>query len=92
MNFIDTSDNLLNISDSTTYQIDNIYYSNNSEEIDLCLLTLCDHLILSNSSFSWWGAYLNQNPNKIVIGPKRWFGPGGPKDQEDTIPDDWIKI
>jgi hypothetical protein len=59
---------------------------------DLILMINCKHNIIANSSFSWWGAYLNQNHNKIVIGPKKWFGPGGPQDQQDTIPENWIKI
>jgi len=59
---------------------------------DLILMSNCKHNIIANSSFSWWGAYLNQNPNKTVIGPKKWFGVGGPQDQEDIIPNDWIKI
>jgi hypothetical protein len=62
------------------------------ELMDLTLMTKCDHNIIANSSFSWWGAYLNQNNDKIVIGPKKWFGPGGPQNQEDTIPENWIKI
>jgi hypothetical protein len=64
----------------------------NDEIEDLILMINCKHNIIANSSFSWWGAYLNQNPNKIVIGPKKWFGPGGPQDQQDTIPESWIKI
>jgi hypothetical protein len=64
----------------------------NDEISDLILMSNCDHNIIANSSFSWWGAYLNKNPNKMVIGPERWFGPGGPQDQSDTIPENWIKI
>lgn len=59
---------------------------------DLILISLSDHNIIANSSFSWWGAYLNENKNKIVIGPKIWFGFAGPQDQDDTIPNNWIKI
>jgi len=58
---------------------------------DMRLMTYCQYNIIANSSFSWWGAWLNQNKNKIVIAPKKWF-----KDEslniKDLLPKDWIKI
>ncbi len=58
---------------------------------DLYLMSQCRHNIIANSSFSWWGAWLNNNPDKIVIAPKKWFNKG-PKDTQDLIPEGWIKI
>lgn len=48
----------------------------NSHFLDFSIMTLCDHHIISNSSFSWWGSYLSSNPNKKIVAPKNWFGPG----------------
>lgn len=54
---------------STLPEREYIFIDGNSAEEDLYLLSLCDHLIISPYSFSWWAAYLNTNPNKIVISP-----------------------
>ena len=58
---------------------------------DLYLMSQCRHNIIANSSFSWWGAWLNDHPDKTVIAPKKWFHKG-PKDTFDLYPDSWIVI
>lgn len=58
---------------------------------DMQLMSLCKHNIVANSSFSWWGAWLNQNPDKIVIAPEKWINSSS-DETIDVIPDNWIKI
>jgi len=58
---------------------------------DLYLMSHCRNNLIANSSFSWWGAWLNEHTNKIVIAPKKWFG-NGPKDTQDIIPEKWYKV
>lgn len=58
---------------------------------DLKLMSSCKHNIIANSSFSWWGAWLNPNANKIVIAPQKWFN-DKTLNYQDVIPDTWIKL
>lgn len=58
----------------------------------MLLMSCCKHNIIANSSFSWWGAYFNQNPKKIVCYPSLWFGPQAKHDTQDLCPHDWNKI
>lgn len=58
---------------------------------DMRLMSLCDHNIIANSSFSWWSAWLNTNPNKIVTGPSSWFGDPNLQNP-DILPATWNKI
>jgi len=55
-------------------------------------MSLCKNNIIANSSFSWWGAYLNENPCQIVCYPSQWFGPNVENDTCDLFPEHWVKI
>lgn len=58
---------------------------------EMLLMSRCQHNIIANSSFSWWGAWLNDHPNRIVVAPKRWFR--DPRiDTSDLIPSDWLRL
>jgi hypothetical protein len=59
---------------------------------DLRLMSLCKHNIIANSTFSWWGAWLNNNPDKIVCAPNKWFTDKAKSSSKDLIPDSWVKI
>lgn len=69
-----------------------VYVKNNSEDkgyIDLYLMSLCKYHIIANSSFSWWGAWLDAAPSKIVVAPSKWLNNTSAK---DIVPDKWIKL
>lgn len=57
---------------------------------DMRLMSLCRHHIIANSSFSWWGAWLNSRVDKIVVAPRFWFANGN--STEDLIPEGWITL
>ena len=58
---------------------------------DLRLMSTCKHNIIANSSFSWWGAWLNPNPDKLVITPEQWFN-DKKRNTKDLIPEQWVKM
>tara|TARA_B100000780_G_C21059975_1_gene425981 strand:- start:410 stop:1237 length:828 start_codon:yes stop_codon:yes gene_type:complete len=58
----------------------------------LLLMSLCNHNIIANSTFSWWGAYFNKNPGKIVCYPNVWFGPKCNNSTRDLFPENWVKV
>lgn len=70
------------------------YIKHNSSKTnyeDLRLMSTCQHHIIANSSFSWWGAWLNPSAEKIVIAPKKWFQ-SAELDSRDITPESWIRL
>jgi len=67
-----------------------VFIEGNNQYEDLCLMSLCKHNIISNSSYSWWAAWLNNNPDKKIVAPKNWFTE--PKPLNDLYPNNWIVI
>jgi len=75
------------------FKMDNVIFVENEKDyVELYLMSLCKHNVTSNSSFSWWGAWLNDNSNKIVVGPRNWFGPRCGEPTFDILPNNWIKF
>ena len=71
-----------------------IFVDNNKGENswkDMMLMSSCTHNIIANSSFSWWAAWLNENSEKTVVVPKKWFASSN-LDTKELLPDEWIKL
>jgi len=71
---------------------DAYYVEDTSQAIDMCIISLCDHCIIANSTFSWWGAWLNTKGGSVVA-PSTWFGPKySHYDISDLYPEGWKVI
>ena len=70
-------------------------YSTEGDIADLMLMRTCKHHIIANSTFSWWGAWLNENPSKRVFFPAIWYNNIKEQkhfDSQSFMPSEWIKI
>ena len=88
------NEKIINILRETYPKLEFIKVSNNyTDWQQMLIMSLCEHNIIANSTFSWWGAYFNSNSNKIVTFPSIWFGPKLNKNNtKDLCPPNWIKI
>lgn len=87
------SDDIKWVKNNVKFNFETVYVDVNNDKqgyFDLELMKHCKHNVIANSSFSWWGAWLNENPNKIVIAPSRWVT--YLDSNYDIIPENWITI
>lgn len=95
---IDEFSNIFIFSNDKEWCKENLNYNNSivveglEDYEELWAMSLCNHNIMSNSSFSWWGSYLNTNKNKKIFVPSVWFGPKGEQNYFDIYEPDWNKI
>lgn len=88
------SDDIQWVKENLNLPYESVYVSHNIGEKsyeDLRLMSLCKHNVIANSSFSWWGAWLNNKQNKIVIAPQKWFNDDNIV-QTDVIPQSWVRL
>lgn len=86
------SDDIEWCQDNLAFDYKTVFVKGSSDrpEVDIHLMSKCKHQIISNSTFSWWGAWLNTNPEKCVIAPLKWFKTL--HDSTDIVPEQWKQL
>jgi hypothetical protein len=87
------SDDIKHVKDNYSFENATFIEGNNGTDSwkDLYLMSKCKNNIIANSTFSWWAGWLNINPSKIVIAPKKWFN-NKDLNNDNLIPQNWIQI
>ena len=90
------NDNVKKIIDKLSDKFISFTFVKVNDSIDdwkqMLIMSNCYSNIIANSSFSWWGAYFNSNPDKIVCYPSLWFGKSVKNNMDSMFPTEWIKI
>jgi hypothetical protein len=73
-------------------KFNNVTYVEDEDYKEMWLMSLCENHIMVNSTFSWWGTFLNTNPNKKIVAPSIWFGPRGPQNYKDIYESNWTVL
>lgn len=90
-NILVFSDNIEKVKSNKIFKDNRItFIEGETEIIDFYLMSMCQHNIIGNSTFSWWAAWLNENKEKIIYYPEKWFGPElSYLNTKDLIPEGW---